>query len=340
MENSYKVSFIVPVYNLEKLIGRCVMSLIQQTLDGIEIILVNDCSTDGSNALLHQYEKEHNNIRVIENEINLRQGGARNRGIDCAKGEYIIFVDGDDWVEPEMAESLYTYAKQNDCDIVDSDYFQDTEKGETSIKVSIPHDIINSDNQNKLILNGGRLWTKLIKRDLIQSNHLKFIEHKKFEDNPYLPILLAYAKHVGKVEKPFYHYIYNADSTSRNKNDFSVFDRLDTADYLIEEAERRNLYNKYKDEYDYLFIQLYYTNSIIACITKFEKVPIDRVNTIYDNINLRMPGYRRNKYIANAPRYVRVIVSMNKPFLKIMSRIISFTNKFGFKEYITRKAKM
>ncbi|WP_294594847.1 glycosyltransferase family 2 protein, partial [uncultured Rikenella sp.] len=94
----YKVSVIVPCYNAEQFLTRCLDSLVNQTLEGIEIICVNDASPDNGIAILRDYETRYPNVVVIDLKENVRQGGARNRGIEIARGEYIGFVDADDWV--------------------------------------------------------------------------------------------------------------------------------------------------------------------------------------------------------------------------------------------------
>ena len=336
----YKVSCIVPVYNLEDRISKCVDSILSQTQNGIEIILVNDCSTDGSLNILHEYEERYSNIVVIDLKENLRQGGARNRGLYIAKGDYILFLDGDDWIDSHMIEELYAKAVKDDLDIVDSDYYQEGENGEVERKTSIPYKVLREYNKKSLIINCGRLWTKLIRKKLLIDNNLLFPEHRKFEDNPFLPIALTYTDKIGKVDQAFYHYRYNPVSTSRKKNDFSVFDRLETAKYLIDEANRRKLYMNYKEEYDFLFIQFFYANSIVACITKFDSLPVDKVIDIYDEINLIIPEYRSNRYIAMAPKYIKVLTRVHKYTLIFICKIISALIHCGCEELIVRKAKI
>ena len=339
-ENMYKVSCIVPVYNLETKIERCIKSLLAQTLDCIEIILVNDCSTDNSLAILNHYADRYTNITVIDLQQNMRQGGARNRGLDAATGKYVLFVDGDDWIEENMLKELYDTAEENSFDIVDSDYYQDDEYGNTAIKISMDKQFFPIESIKPLLCSAGRIWTKLINRDLLIKNNIRFIERKKFEDNPYLPILLAYTSNIGKVNKPFYHYIYNADSTSRKKNDFTVFDRLDTALYLLDEAQKRNIFYKYKNEYEYIFIQLYYVNTLIICVTKFDWLPLRHIIKVYDGLNQFLPDYKNNKYVSNAPRYIRIFTKLNKISLLLLCTILYIVNRLGFYKLLVKAGKI
>ncbi|HDV2009368.1 TPA: glycosyltransferase family 2 protein, partial [Escherichia coli] len=115
-----KVSVIVPVYNVKPYLNRCVKTLLAQTLDNIEIILVDDCSTDGSGEVIKQLVIKHPDVvKAVFLEINSKQGAARNEGIKIARGEYISFVDSDDWVSTDMLKLLYEKAKETGADLVD-----------------------------------------------------------------------------------------------------------------------------------------------------------------------------------------------------------------------------
>ena len=333
----YSVSCIVPVYNLENKVSKCINSLLAQTLNDIEIILVNDCSTDHSLLVLQKYAEKYNNITIVNLCENVRQGGARNKGLEVATGKYVAFFDGDDWIERDMLEQLYICAEKYSYDIVDSDYYQDEENGESKIRKSIDGDLFPIQDSKVLICHGGRIWTKIFKREFLIKNNIRFIEHKKFEDNPYLPILYAYTFKVGKVNKPFYHYIYNQNSTSRKKNDYTVFERLDTAKFLLEETKRRGIYDYYQEEYEYVFSQLFYTNTLVTCITKFDILPLKEINYIYREINRLLPNYRNNKYLSAAPRYIRFFVKLHRIGVILCSSFLSLVYHMGFHKYLVKK---
>ena len=118
-----KVSVIVPVYNKEKELEKCLDSLVQQTLEEIEIIVVDDASTDGSRKIIEQYKKKYpTKIKAYFNEMNQQIGKTRNRGLKEATGKYVGFVDGDDFVKPEMYQAYFEFAEQNNLDIVTGFY--------------------------------------------------------------------------------------------------------------------------------------------------------------------------------------------------------------------------
>ena len=113
-----KVSVIVAVYNIESYIGRCIKSLVNQTLDDVEIIIVNDKSTDQSRNVCEQFINEHNNIIIIDNEDNVGLSCSRNNGLKKASGKYVMFIDGDDYLETNTLERLYICAEERKCDAV------------------------------------------------------------------------------------------------------------------------------------------------------------------------------------------------------------------------------
>lgn len=249
-------------------------------------------------------------------------------------------MDGDDWIEPDTLEKLYSYAVKYDCDVVDSDYYQEDELGNTEVRISIPNDIVERQNKKELLLNAGRIVTKLFKRSLLIENNIRFIEHRQFEDTPYLPILIPYIKKLGKVNAPFYHYIYNPSSTSRKENDSTVLDdRLYTSEKLLEEAKARGIYGKYKNEYDIIFITIYYCVTIVTCIRKFSNLPFRRIYEVYSNINRLMPNYRCNEYIISREYYVKVITRLHLPGLYIFCILSKALMSGNIKRLVINQAK-
>lgn len=128
-----KISVIVPVYNTEKYIKKCIRSIIEQTLKEIEIIIVNDGSKDKSLEIIKDLMKQDRRIKLINKE-NEGVSSARNSGIKMAKGKYIQFIDSDDWIEKEFLEKMYDFAEKENVDIVVSDYYEDYSNGKIKIK--------------------------------------------------------------------------------------------------------------------------------------------------------------------------------------------------------------
>ena len=323
-----KVSIIVPVYNVEWYLKRCLESLVNQTLKDIEIILVNDASTDNSHKILEEYSTIHpEKVIVIDSKVNLRQGGARNLGLEIATGEFIGFVDSDDWVSTDMYELLYQKAVETGCDVVDCDYHvSDGDNVIDTITSNTPDQMgVHTDNTKKsLILNAGRMWTKIYKRDIFTLNDIKFPEHLFYEDNPVVPLLMVYSKHLEKVDKPLYFYFKNTSSTTRTKESYHHFDRLITSEILLDEFKQRGFYDTYRDEIEFRFMELYYINTIPICLAYFNKPEISYLSKIRKFMNHHLKGYRNNIYFKNVNTKSKVITMIND----IHPRLLSFIFRF------------
>ena len=249
VNSSPKVSVIVPVYNTQEYIYECVNSLICQTLEDIEIILVNDGSTDSSPDILDNFAKKDKRIKVIHQK-NKKQGGARNSGIKIAKGEYITFVDSDDWVDRYFLEKLYEKAIQSKSDIVMCDYYRAKSFLEfKKIKKSrIDNVFLQNENVNLKTssLQPSRksgfclavCWNKLFKKE-IAKKYLKFPEGIFFEDSPPVFLALAMANHISVVNEKLYFYRISNTSSTTHAKDERRFDLIKVQNILLEN------FNKY-----------------------------------------------------------------------------------------------
>lgn len=224
-----KISVIVPCYNVEKLLPRCLDSLVGQTMENIEIICVNDASPDNGIKILREYESRYNNIRVVDLKENVCLGGARNRGIEIARGEFISFVDSDDWVDLEMYEKMYKKALETGADVVSCDRDIINERGEVlDCKVNDKSHLcgpVQDSFRGELALSIKTAWAKIIKKDLIIQHKLYFPEKMFYEDIPFNMILGTYTKHYEHIPECLYHYYFNSQSITRKRNSRNIFDR-------------------------------------------------------------------------------------------------------------------
>lgn len=323
------ISVIVAIYNVEAYLNRCIDSLVNQTLESIEIILVNDCSPDNSANIAQEYMKKYpDKIRVINTHENLKQGGARNLGIRVAKGEYIAFVDADDWVDETMYEKLYLKARDTKSDIVVCDYYKTTEKSILSKEYSVKRDLIGEldiDKKRELILTPGPIWSKIVKRDLYIKYELFFPEKLFYEDNPFASILPIYANKMEYVEEALYYWRIHDISTSHKKDSYHHFDRLKTAKILLEEFENRGVYNIYKEEVEFRFVELYYTNTIHTCLVNFKNPELEYMYKIREYINYNFSNYRKNKYFKRYSIKRRIITKLNDYSPKLASSIFKIS---------------
>lgn len=216
-----KVSIIVPVYNVEKYLRKCLDSLINQTLKDIEIICVNDGSKDNSPKILEEYAKIDNRIVVI-NQENSGQSVARNKGIGIAKGEYIGFVDSDDWLDLDFFEKLYSSAIKNNADIALGGIIRVTGiKKKKSLKFEKE---ITTDNTNLKfelcdIPEKSYVWNKIYKTEKVKEIGLEFENGIFYEDCIFTPQALFYLGKIVTVPNTYYYYLRRNNSTVKQRSE-------------------------------------------------------------------------------------------------------------------------
>ncbi len=234
MKKQPKISVIIPVYNTEKYLRQCLTSVVNQTLKDIEIICVNDGSTDDSLKILQEYAQKDERIKII-NKYNGGLSSARNEGIKLASAKYIGFVDSDDWIDKETYEVAFQVAEKNkDVDLIcwGAQVFAD-ELGVNSC---------SSQNYHKLKFNGKKeltddtclnitvtVWNKLYKSEIIKKNNILFEEGLLFEDNPFFWKYVANSRYCYIINKYFYHYLKRKNSImgiSVSKKSLKLYDRL------------------------------------------------------------------------------------------------------------------
>ena len=216
-----KLSIIVPVYNMVAggKLEYCLDSLLSQEMTDYEIIAVDDKSTDNSLEILLEYEKSHGDrIRVIASLENGRQGSAKNKGLDVARGEWVGFMDSDDWAAKDMFPKLLAKAEETGADVVGCDYLITDETGkETGSRqyINLPSQtgVLGDDQYKRLILQPGSMVVKIYKRDIFEKNNIRFPEKMFYEDNAVGVFPLLYATRFERVDEPLYFYYQHAAST-------------------------------------------------------------------------------------------------------------------------------
>ena len=208
-----KVSIIVPVYNAEEFLEDCIKSIIYQSLEDIEVICINDGSSDNSLDILNNFQEKDNRIKIFSQE-NSGPAAARNLGLEKSSGEYILFVDGDDWIEPDMCEKLYEHAIHNNSDLILFDATEHKLNNEFRNRIYFPHNSFKEDYANftfdykynkKLVLNYFLVvWSKMYKRDFVKN--IRFPNFPIFEDIQFHVESMLLAKKISYFPELFYHY--------------------------------------------------------------------------------------------------------------------------------------
>lgn len=336
------LSIIIPCYNSEQYIERCINSLINQTfpLDNLQLIFVNDASTDHTLSILLKYEEKYPNlITVIDSPINLKQGGARNLGLQYATGDYIGFVDSDDWIEPDMYEQLYQKALSYQCDLVGCCIFRNLPDG-TEISYPVDHDSYYQLTQNdiadyKLLPTiGSYNVTRIIRRSIIIDHQIQFPAHLYYEDNFFSGILQYYVKSGYYLNRCLYHYYYHPESTTSQANISSLLDRLTVELMKIEEFQKRGLFVPYYTQIEFDFFKLFYFNTMDLLFAQFDKFPSDIFPYMKETITSIFPKYINNQLLQNAcsqnPYYNFFLKLLHKDFSDGELTVIGETYRKNF----------
>ena len=223
-----KISIVVPVYNTGKYLEKCLVSIITQDFKDIEIIIVNDCSTDNSLEIIKKYMDIDNRIILINKEKNEGLSAARNSGIKIARGEYILHIDSDDWVEQYYFKGMYEYAIKNKADLVISDYYKDFKEKKILYRIDQNINELNNVECIKNIFLGKGypcVWNKLIKTDLYKKNKIEHPQGVSLgEDLAVVPRLMYYSEKIAKLNKAYYHYIQNPLSITKKYNKNKIYE--------------------------------------------------------------------------------------------------------------------
>lgn len=299
-----KLSVIVPVYNMaaDGKLEFCMDSLVGQTIDDYEIIAVNDASTDNSLEVLRLYEQRYpKKLRVITYPVNKRQGGAKNEGLKEAKGEWIAFVDSDDWVAPDFCEKLLKKAEETGADLVGCDYSLVSEHTMEAGRV-VPNNtpeqtgVLDREKHGKLLLRPGSMVIKIYRGDVIREHGLRFPEGIFYEDNCAGLIWPLYFKYFERVEEPLYYYYQHDLSTVHRITEEKCRDRMKAAELFYEECRDRGFLEQYRPEIEYRFAELYYVITLFSYMQGVRHPRLSFVRELRRGVEERFPDFRENKY--------------------------------------------
>ncbi len=288
-----KVSIIVPVHDSARYLHKCVASLLGQTLEEIQIILVDDCSSDNSPALIADYVRQHpGKVTALYLPENLRQGGARNRGMELAEGEYIAFVDSDDFVEPDMCRALYEAARG--ADMCGASYYVDD--GKALKKVDLDYGAGDMDLERKALIAAhcGYFWSRIYKKEFLLEFGLKFPEKVFFEDAWFNFMTILYARSAVHAPGRYYHYYQSPDSTIRGRNKPHHYERIGIPSLILSDCKARGIYEQYKPLIEKKYISMQLGNVCHTCLGQFDKPEVAQLQRIRRAVRAELPGYARH----------------------------------------------
>lgn len=299
-----KLSIIVPVFNMasDGKLEYCLESLVNQTINDYEIIAVDDCSTDNSLEILRQYEAKYpDKFKVIASPVNKKQGGAKNLGLEIAKGEWIGFIDSDDWITKDYYEKLLNKAEETGADMVGCDYHL---TGEHSMEIGqIVHNnkpeqtgILIKEKYQSLILDGGSLVVKIYRRGIIYDYPNRFPEGIFYEDNAISNSWMLRAKHFEYIQEPMYYYYQHNASTVHTITKKRCEDRMEAARIMVEEAKQFGFFDEYKEEIESSFTTLFYVNTLFSYMMGVKKQEFSFIKAMGEEMKNTFPDFRNNKY--------------------------------------------
>ena len=313
-----KVSVIVPIYNVEKYLEKCINSLLSQTLEDIQIILVNDGSKDNSGNIAKEYE-QNNKDRVIY--VEKENGGlsdARNYGLKYATGDFIAFLDSDDYIEKNAYEEMYNKAIEENADYVECDFIW-----EFPNKIRVDKQYPYKNKKEMLSFVRVVAWNKLIKRQLITDNNLEFPKGLRYEDVEFTYKLIPFINKFTYVDKPFIHYVQRecAIANVQKERTAEIFTVLDN---VIEFYKKNNIYEKYRDELEYNYARYLLCSSLKRmCKIKDKTIREKLLTESWERLNLNFPNWKENVILKTVNigknKYMRTV---NKSTYKIYSKIL------------------
>lgn len=307
-----KVSIIIPFNNVESYIRECLDSVLAQTLQEIEIICINDASTDSSLDIVKEYMQKDSRIKLLETSKRLGQGYARNRGIEIATGEFIGFVDSDDFIKPEMFEKLYNEAKNNDNDItmcqtveyndttgeyIQSDYYS------LNLLKEFENRVFSAEETQKYVLDiNVALWNKLYKREFLLEIGEVFPEGFIYEDLPFFFGTYLKAKKIQIVWEEFYFYRINRKNSTMRQFNNKILDRLPMVSLTYEKMKNTPFLHDMKKSiqawiindlfHRYTLLKENYQKEFFFLMKKvFENLEIEDINDNYWKRVYHFEGY-------------------------------------------------
>ncbi len=332
-----KVSVILPVYGVASYIEKCTQSLLAQTLNEIEFLFVDDHGPDSSIQLAKQTISGHareSQFVFLRPECNLGAGMARNYAIPHAKGEYIAFVDSDDWIETNMFEELYNKAKQYNADLCYCQEMKDYADGQQSEIITNPivkdGDFTIEKRRYYLTHYISMFTTYLFKKDFIEKYNIRFPEERSADDSYFVTAALITAHSITHIDKPLYHYLIRPGSVTTTKDSVKYQKRLAVFAKLMAFAKQTGAYDEMKQEIDFIYIKKGGLASIFNYISNSLEPRKETIMQIMSEMRHQVPDYTENKYYQSKislKLLVWLIERHTKLAAKIIGRYVKKTNQ-------------
>lgn len=300
-----KISFIIPVYNISSYIEKCIDSIIKQNDCCIEVLLVNDGSTDNVLEVLDKYLKKYDYIKILNKE-NGGLSSARNYGLKHVTGDYIWFVDGDDYIEPDSLSILRKIVDEKDYDIVSFNYYCDYDGSKKSMIESHTDSLSNS----RILVNTSPC-TKIFNSSFFKKNKFLFDEGIIYEDLALIPYIMGITENILFINDKLYNYVYRNNSIMNSRKEFSVKrdNKFVAIENLFNRFKNKGLYDNFFEELEFLLIRhllIVYSTEIVIYKKDIYLSRCDRVNKYLMDVD---SNWKKNKYLHDYGLFKRLYVS-------------------------------
>jgi hypothetical protein len=322
-----KVSVVMPVYNTEKYLRRSLEALVNQTLKDIEIIAINDGSTDSSLSILKEYASQYPNIRVISKE-NGGQATARNMGIMECNGDYIGFADSDDYVDTTMFEKMYALAVSKNCDMVECYFHYIMENKDGRVTNLKPRGNVREykDQQDMLINPQVSPWNKLYRREVLHRAGIHFPEGLIYEDTAFYIKTIPYVKKAAYLDEQLVYYFLRGTSTMNSNKSQRVGDIFPVLEDILQFYDNYGFYEEYRCELEYFCVKIALCSSLSRIGRVTDKALEDKLlDQTFEFINKYFPDYKDNKRFASGKvgYYIKIVNRKNSKYIgRILGRVM------------------
>ncbi len=312
-----KISVIVPVYNVEKYIDKCLNSLVNQTLKDIEIIVVNDGSPDNSQAIIDKYVKKYPKLVKSFIKENGGQGSARNLGLEKATGEYISFVDSDDWLDENALLEMYNLAQKDNSDIVICDMIDHYEDGSTKNYNCTKYDSVYKVTPSAC--------NKIFKKSII--GDIRFLNGEWYEDFDFTTKFLMQNVKISTISKGYYHCNARRVSTMSNNNSLKNLDMITVIEDLIAYSKEHDLYDE--NVISYLIFDHILITSINRVALQKNKDAKKVIKTFIDYCHQKINNYQKMDFYKTISIKRKLIAWLNYNKLYKLSKLIIKIKNIG-----------
>lgn len=303
-----KISIIVPCYNVEKYISRCIKSIVNQTygIENLEIILIDDASTDNTFSIIEAFKNMYpDSIMSVRFANNRRQGAARNVGLELARGEYIMFVDADDVIAPDMLERMHSAIVEQDCEQVQCEHRSFQGNDIPNGKKGSGHfrwDLNEEDNRKSFILRSMVCipWSRLFKRSFFERTKLRFLEGVFFEDAHFTGMCSFLLDSYYYLDEELYFYFENDSGTMNSPyNGKKNAEHIYVSNAIIEELKERGIYEEVQEKYGYELEAFYFWMIYINPVSLMFKEVDRQVGAFKKELLQKYPNILESPYVTN-----------------------------------------